>query len=79
MKTPVAATLRGYEKDNYTLFVRYTGPLKAPIMRGVQVARLVAKYEDGTEQTMPLLADESVAQAGFLTRALNGLPSMVAA
>jgi hypothetical protein len=45
----------------------------------VQVAQLVAKYEDGTEQIMPLLADESLAAAGFLTRAFNGLPSWVAA
>jgi hypothetical protein len=45
----------------------------------MQVARLAAKYEDGTEHIMPLLADESLAPEGFLTRALNGLPSWVAA
>jgi hypothetical protein len=39
---------------------------------------LVAKYEDGTEQIMPFLADESIAQAGFLTRALNGLQLVAA-
>ena len=72
-------TLHGREKDDYTLFERYTGPLKAPIKRGMQVARLVATYEDETEQTMPLLADESIARAGFFMRALNGLRSLVAA
>jgi len=45
----------------------------------MQVARLAAKYEDGTEQIMPLLADESVAPAGFFMRALNGLAPLVAA
>jgi hypothetical protein len=45
----------------------------------MQVARLVANYEDGTEQIMPLLADESVAPAGFFMRALNALQSLVVA
>jgi D-alanyl-D-alanine carboxypeptidase (penicillin-binding protein 5/6) len=78
-KSPVMVTLPRGEKDNYTLFVRYTGPLKAPIKRGTQVAQLVAKFEDGTEQIMPLLAHESVAPAGFFMRAYNGLLSLVAA
>lgn len=76
-KKPIAVTLPRDGKDDYTLFVRYTGPLKAPIKRGAQVAQLVAKFEDGTEQIMPLLADESVAPAGFLMRAYNGLRSLV--
>lgn len=78
-KSPVIVTLPRGEKGNYTLFVRYTGPLKAPIKRGTQVAQLVAKFEDGTEQIMPLLADESVAPAGFFMRAYNGLLSLVTA
>jgi hypothetical protein len=45
----------------------------------VQVAQLVTKYEDETEQIMPLLADESVAPAGFFMRALNGMRPLVAA
>lgn len=76
-KKPIVVTLPRDGKDDYTLFVRYTGPLKAPIKRGAQVAQLVAKFEDGTEQIMPLLADESVAPAGFFTRAFNGLRSLV--
>jgi hypothetical protein len=45
----------------------------------VQVAQLVAKYEDGTEQIMPLLADESVAPAGFFMRAIKGMQPLAAA
>jgi hypothetical protein len=45
----------------------------------MQEARLAAKYEDGTEQIMPLLADESVAPAGFVARAMKGMRPLVAA
>jgi hypothetical protein len=58
---------------------RYTALLKAPIKRAMQVARLAAKYEDGTEQIMPLSADESIAPAGFVARAMRGMRSLVAA
>lgn len=55
------------------------GVVKGTYSAGHARARLVAKYEDGTEQIMPLLADESLAPAGFFTRARNRLPSWVAA
>jgi hypothetical protein len=45
----------------------------------MQVAWLAAKYEDGTEQIMPLLADESVAPAGFFMRAIKGMQPLAAA
>lgn len=63
----------------YKLSVRYKGPIKAPFKRGADLAELVAQFEDGTEQAMPLIAAHSVNEAGFFGRALNGLKSLVGA
>jgi D-alanyl-D-alanine carboxypeptidase (penicillin-binding protein 5/6) len=65
------------DAPRYKLFVRYTGPIKAPLRKGSQVAKLVAKFEDGSEQVMPLIAAQSVAKAGYFGRAYNGLKSLV--
>jgi serine-type D-Ala-D-Ala carboxypeptidase (penicillin-binding protein 5/6) len=70
---PANAALR------YRLFVRYDGPIRAPITKGVQVAQLVAKFDDGSERTMPLVAARSVDRAGYFRRAFNGLASLVGA
>lgn len=76
-RQPLALALSIEDSRNYQLVVRYKGPLKAPIKRGTQIALLVAKFQDGTERTMPLYAATSVDRAGFFVRALNGLRELV--
>lgn len=73
----LALSLPRAHKAGYRLVVRYTGPIKAPIKKGAQIAQLVAKFEDGTERTMPLFASESVERTGFFGRAFNGLRNLV--
>jgi serine-type D-Ala-D-Ala carboxypeptidase (penicillin-binding protein 5/6) len=75
----LALALPAKDAPRYKLFVRYTGPIKAPLKKGSQVAKLVAKFEDGSEQIMPLIAAQSVAKAGYFGRAYNGLKSLVGA
>jgi serine-type D-Ala-D-Ala carboxypeptidase (penicillin-binding protein 5/6) len=75
----LALALPAKDAPRYKLFVRYTGPIKAPLKKGSQVAILVAKFDNGREQIMPLIAAHSVAEAGYLRRALNGLQSLVSA
>ena len=48
--------------------IAYTGPLKAPIAKGAQVAALVVTSPDGTTQRVPLAAGEAVEEAGFFKR-----------
>ncbi len=72
-RQPLALALSIEDIRNYQLVVRHKGPLKAPIKRGTQMALLVAKFQDGTERTMPLYAATSVDRAGFFVRAFNGL------
>ncbi len=68
----LALALPARDAQRYKLIVRYTGPIKAPLKKGTQVAILVAKFENGTERTMPLVAAQSVAKAGYFGRLLNG-------
>ncbi|MEP7350377.1 MAG: D-alanyl-D-alanine carboxypeptidase family protein [Sphingorhabdus sp.] len=73
----LALVLPAVDAPRYKLSVRYHGPIKAPFKKGDEVAQLVAKFSDGTQQIMPLIAAQSVAGAGFFGRAWNGLKSLV--
>ncbi len=72
----LALTLPATDAPRYKLFVRYAGPIKAPLRKGYRVATLVARFQDGSEQVMPLIAEQSVTKAGFVHRAWNGLKSL---
>ncbi len=61
----------------YQLFIRYNGPVKAPIATGDVVAKLVVKLPDGNEQLSPLYADKDIAEAGFFGRIRNGFFALV--
>jgi D-alanyl-D-alanine carboxypeptidase (penicillin-binding protein 5/6) len=52
--------------------VVYRGPVKAPIAQGQEIARLVVDAGDGTTQSLPLVAREGVAEAGFFGRLWTG-------
>ena len=55
--------------------IRYQGPVKAPIAKGQHVADLVVTTTEG-EQVTPLVAGETVEEAGFFTRAWIGLKQL---
>ncbi len=48
--------------------VVYTGPIKAPVAQGDQLAELVLKPEGLPEVRVPLVAETSVAPAGFVAK-----------
>lgn len=75
----MAVTIPAGEAADYKLFVRYNGPVKAPIAKGDIVANLVVKLADGSEQISPLYAPSDIAEAGFFGRAWNGLKSLFGA
>ncbi len=75
---PIAVTFpAGLTVGDPRLKVRYTGPLKAPIAKGQQVAELVVTLPDGTVQRTPLTAGEAVEEAGFLGRFWVGLKQLL--
>jgi D-alanyl-D-alanine carboxypeptidase (penicillin-binding protein 5/6) len=57
--------------------IAYTGPLKAPIAKGAQMAELVVTSPDGTTQRVPLAAGEAVEEAGFFGRFWVGLKQLL--
>ncbi len=52
--------------------ITYNGPLRAPIAEGDAVATLVIETPDMEPARVPLVARESVREAGFFDRILNG-------
>lgn len=75
----IAVTLPANKAQGYKLFVRYKGPVKAPIGKGDVVADLVVKMADGSEQITPLTSPQTIEKAGFFGRAWNGLMSVFGA
>ncbi|ONF97581.1 D-alanyl-D-alanine carboxypeptidase family protein [Sphingomonas jeddahensis] len=59
-----------------TAKVVYQGPIKAPIKAGAHVADLVITSPGLPEQTLPLVAEADVEEAGFFGRAWAGLTGL---
>ncbi|MFW2852477.1 D-alanyl-D-alanine carboxypeptidase family protein [Sphingomonas sp. TX0543] len=54
----------------------YQGPIKAPIKAGDHIADLVVTSPGLPDQTLPLVADKDVGEAGFFGRAWAGLTGL---
>jgi D-alanyl-D-alanine carboxypeptidase (penicillin-binding protein 5/6) len=57
--------------------VRYNGPIKAPFAKGQEIAQLIITTPETSEQILPLVAAESVGEAGFFNRMWAGLMSIL--
>jgi D-alanyl-D-alanine carboxypeptidase (penicillin-binding protein 5/6) len=75
----LAVTLPGGSVGNMQVKVVYNGPIKAPIKAGDHIADLIVTTPDTPPQTMPLVAETDVAEAGFFGRFWAGLKSIVGA
>ncbi|WP_298671323.1 D-alanyl-D-alanine carboxypeptidase family protein [uncultured Sphingomonas sp.] len=56
--------------------VVYQGPIKAPIKAGDHIADLVVTSPGLPDQTLPLVADKDIAEAGFFGRAWAGFTGL---
>ena len=74
----LAVTLPGGAAGSLTVKVVYNGPIKAPIKAGQHIADLVVTTADTPPQTMPLVAESDVGEAGFFRRLWAGLTSLFA-
>ena len=72
----MAVTLPRTASANVKVKVVYTGPIKAPIAKGQQIAQLIIQTADTPPQVMPLVAGEDVAEAGMFGRIWNGMKSL---
>jgi serine-type D-Ala-D-Ala carboxypeptidase (penicillin-binding protein 5/6) len=74
----LAVTLPGGAASNVQVKVVYDGPIKAPIKKGQHIANLVVTTPDTPPQTMPLVAEADVGEAGFFGRIWAALASFFA-
>lgn len=75
----LGVTLPAGASANMTLKVVYDGPIKAPIKAGQHIADLVVTTPATGPQTMPLVAEADVGEAGFFGRMWAALRSFVGA
>jgi serine-type D-Ala-D-Ala carboxypeptidase (penicillin-binding protein 5/6) len=73
----IAVTYPAGLGQNLRARIVYQGPVKAPIRRGQHIADLVVTTADMPPQTMPLVAEADVGEAGFFGRIWQGLKSIV--
>lgn len=72
----LAATIPASANGPVKARISYRGPIQAPIAKGQEVARLLVDAGDGQTQSLPLVAGEAVAEAGFFGRLWNGFLSL---
>ena len=71
----IAVTYPAGLGQNLRARIVYQGPVKAPITQGQHIADLVVETADMPAQTMPLVAESAVGEAGFFGRLWYGLKS----
>jgi D-alanyl-D-alanine carboxypeptidase (penicillin-binding protein 5/6) len=78
LKAPrnLAVTVPAGSSPVVTMSIAYNGPIKAPFKAGEEIAQLVVRTPDMPVQTMPLVAAETVDEAGFFRRAWVGFTSL---
>jgi D-alanyl-D-alanine carboxypeptidase (penicillin-binding protein 5/6) len=70
---PIRVLVPRGESERVTARIIYTGPLKAPIQKGTEVARLQVNRGDMQALEMPLYANEDIQEGTLSQRALDGL------
>ena len=76
-RTPVRVAVRHGRAARIELSIHYDGPVRAPIDRGSEIARLVVSVDGETVNTLPLVASHPVVEAGPLQRLFNGMASWI--
>jgi len=72
----IAVTYPSGLGQNLRARIVYQGPVHAPIAQGQHIADLVVTTADMPPQTMPLVAEQAVGEAGFFGRIWAGLKGL---
>jgi D-alanyl-D-alanine carboxypeptidase (penicillin-binding protein 5/6) len=70
---PVRVLVRRGDGERLSARIVYTGPLKAPIQKGAEVARLRVNRGDMQALEMPLYANADIKEGNLTQRAMDGL------
>jgi D-alanyl-D-alanine carboxypeptidase (penicillin-binding protein 5/6) len=73
----LAATIPAGMGQRMRAKIVYNGPLKAPIAQGAHVADLVVQADNMPELSLPLVAEDEVAEAGFFGRIWTGFKNLL--
>jgi D-alanyl-D-alanine carboxypeptidase (penicillin-binding protein 5/6) len=73
----IAVTYPAGLGQNLRARIVYQGPIRAPIAQGQHIADLVVQTADMPPQTMPLVAEAAVGEAGFFGRIWAGLTGLL--
>ena len=73
----LAVTLPAGLGGEMKVSVAYDGPIKAPIKQGQHIADLIVRTPDTPPQTMPLVAEKDVPEAGFFRHMWLALLSLI--
>jgi D-alanyl-D-alanine carboxypeptidase (penicillin-binding protein 5/6) len=73
----IAVTYPAGLGQNLQARIVYNGPVRAPIAQGQHIADLVVTTADMPAQTMPLVAERAVDEAGFFGRIWAGLKALL--
>ena len=69
---PIDILIQRGSRDKLKARVVYTGPIKAPIVKGQPVGKLIVTRNDTVVQEIPVEAAEAVATGSFPRRAVDG-------
>ncbi len=72
-RKPIRVLVPRGEGERITARIVYTGPLKAPIEKGAEVARIQVNRGDMQALEMPLYANEDIQEGSLSQKALDGL------
>ncbi|WP_445500804.1 D-alanyl-D-alanine carboxypeptidase family protein [Microvirga sp. G4-2] len=72
-RKPIRVLVPRGDGERVTARIIYTGPLKAPIQKGAEVARLQVNRGEMQALEMPLYANEDIQEGSLSQRALDGL------
>jgi D-alanyl-D-alanine carboxypeptidase (penicillin-binding protein 5/6) len=72
-KKPIRVLVNRGDSERVSARIIYNGPLKAPVQKGAEVARIQVDRGDTQALEMPLYADEDVQVGTLSQRALDGL------
>jgi D-alanyl-D-alanine carboxypeptidase (penicillin-binding protein 5/6) len=73
----LAATIPAGMGQRLRASIVYQGPIKAPIAQGQHIADLVVQTDGMPPMTLPLVAENEVAEAGFFGRIWSGFKRLL--
>jgi D-alanyl-D-alanine carboxypeptidase (penicillin-binding protein 5/6) len=76
-KEDVYITIDKKDLRNFNTFIEYTGPIKAPIAKGQEIASLKVYIKENLMKTIPVYSTEKVKKINFLLSLLTSFNYMI--